>query len=76
MNQEKINEIYKEQMIESIKDEIQEFAEQDQYSVNNPYVKSLYKRLRELEGREQIEEEDYTPQFINGSDVPISGRYE
>ena len=76
MNQEEINEMYKEQMIESIRDEIQEFADQDQYSVNNPYVKSLYKRLRELEGREQIEEEDYTPQFIDGSDVPINGRYE
>lgn len=76
MNQEEINEMYKEQMIESIRDEIQEFAEQDQYSVNNPYVKSLYRKLRELEGREQVEEEDYTPQFIGGSDVPINGRYE
>ena len=62
--------------IEKIRKEIKEFADQDQYSANNPYVKSLYKRLRELEGREQIEEEDYEPQFIGGSDVPISGRYE
>lgn len=62
--------------IEEIRKEIKEFADQDQYSANNPYVKSLYKRLRELEGREQIEEEDYEPQFIGGSDVPISGRYE
>lgn len=76
MNQEEINEMYKEQMIESIRDKIKKFAEQDQYSSNNPYVKSLYRKLGELEGREQVEEEDYTPQFIDGSDVPINGRYE
>lgn len=62
--------------IEDIRRQIKEFADNDQYSVNNPYVKSLYRRLRELEGREQIEEEDYEPQFIGGSDVPICGRYE
>lgn len=62
--------------IEEIRKEIKEFADRDQYSVNNPYVKSLYNRLRELEGREPIEEEDYEPQFIGGSDVPIGGEYE
>ena len=62
--------------IEEIRKEIKEFADRDQYSVNNPYVKSLYNRLRELEGREQIKEEDYEPQFIDGSDVPIGGYYE
>ena len=62
--------------IKEIRAEIKRMAEQDQYSVNNDYVKSLYRELRELEGREQVEEEDYTPQFIGGSDVPIHGRYE
>lgn len=62
--------------IEEIRKEIKEFADRDQYSVNNPYVKSLYNRLRELEGKEPIEEDDYEPQFIGGSDVPIGGDYE
>lgn len=62
--------------IEEIRKEINEFAKQDQYSANNPYVKALYNRLRELEGREQIEEEDYEPYFIGDSDVPICGDYE
>ena len=65
-----------EQRINEIKKEIQAFAEQDQYSVNNAYVKSLYNELRELENREPIEEEIYEEQFINGSDVPIGGYYE
>lgn len=62
--------------IEEIRETIQKFANQGQYSVNNPYVKSLYRRLRELENREQIEEDDYEPIFIGGSDVPINGYYE
>lgn len=62
--------------IEEIKKTIDEFAKQDQYSANNPYVKSLYRRLRELEGREQVKEETYEEYFIDGSDVPRSGRYE
>lgn len=62
--------------IEEIRKKINNFAKQDQYSANNPYVKALYNRLRELEGREQIEEKDYEPQFIGGSDVPVNGRYE
>lgn len=62
--------------IKEIKELIQKFANEGQYSANNPYVKSLYNRLRELEGREQIVEEDYTPRFIDGSDVPINGHYE
>lgn len=63
--------------IEEIRETIQKFANQGQYSVNNPYVKSLYRRLRELENREQVEEEDdYEEVFIDGSDVPINGYYE
>lgn len=62
--------------IEEIREKINEFAKQDQYSVNNPYVKALYNRLRELEGKEQIEEEDYEPYFIGDSDVPLCGDYE
>ena len=63
--------------IQEIRDIIDNFANQGQYSANNEYVKALYRRLRELEGRKQIEEEErYEPQFIGGSDVPISGRYE
>lgn len=65
-----------ERRIKRIKGIIKEFADQDQYSANNEYVKALYRELRELEGREQIEEEDYEPQFIGGSDVPINGYYE
>lgn len=65
-----------EERIQEIKRIINNFANEGQYSANNEYVKALYRELRELEGREQIEEEDYTPQFIGGSDVPINGRYE
>lgn len=65
-----------EQRINEIRKEIKAFAEQDQYSVNNAYVKSLYNELRELENREPIEEEIYEEQFIDGSDVPINGYYE
>jgi hypothetical protein len=62
--------------IEEIRNLIDEFAKDGQYSVNNPYVKALYRELRELLGEDPIEEEDYTPQFIGGSDVPIGGYYE
>lgn len=63
--------------IKEIKATIQRFAEQEQYSVNNEYVKALYKRLRDLENRPQIEDdEDFEEKFIDGSDVPINGRYE
>lgn len=62
--------------IEEIKKTINEFAKNDQYSANNEYVKHLYKRLRELEGRKQIQEETYEEYFIDGSDVPKHGRYE
>ena len=65
-----------EKRIEEIKRIIKDFADADQYSANNEYVKALYRELRELEGREQIEEEDYEPVFIGGSDVPINGYYE
>lgn len=65
-----------EDEIQKIKDLINDFAKKDQYSVNNEYVKHLYKVLRELEGRQKIEEDDYEPQFIGGSDVPINGYYE
>ena len=40
------------------------------------HVKALYRELRELENREQIEEGEYEEYFIGGSDVPICGRYE
>ena len=62
--------------IEEIKKTIDEFTKNDQYSANNEYVKNLYRRLRELEGREQVQEETYEEYFIDGSDVPRSGRYE
>lgn len=62
--------------IKEIREIIDNFAKQDQYSANNPYVKSLYRRLRELEGREQVPDDDYEEYFIDGSDVPICGRYE
>lgn len=65
-----------QERIKEIERIIQDFANNDQYSANNEYVKALYKELRELEGREQIEEENYEPVFINGSDVPIGGYYE
>lgn len=66
----------KEERIAEIRKIIKNFADQDQYSTNNKYVKALYRELRDLEGREQIEEEDYEPRFIGGSDVPIDGYYE
>ena len=62
--------------IKEIKEIINKFANEGQYSVNNPYVKALYKELRELENKPQIKEENYSPQFIDGSDVPINGHYE
>ena len=65
-----------EERIKEIRRIIKDFADHDQYSANNEYVKALYRELRELEGREQIEEEDYEPIFIGGSDVPIGGYYE
>ena len=65
-----------EKRIEEIKRIIKDFADADQYSVNNEYVKALYRELRELEGREQIKEENYEPIFIGESDVPIGGYYE
>ena len=65
-----------EERIKEIRRIIKDFADHDQYSANNEYVKALYRELRELEGREQIEEEDYEPVFIDGSDVPIGGYYE
>ena len=66
-----------QERIEEIKRIIKDFADHDQYSANNEYVKALYKELRELEGREQIKnDDDYEPVFIGGSDVPINGYYE
>lgn len=62
--------------IEEIKATIKAFADKDLYSANCEEVKYLYKRLRELENREPIEEDDYEPTFIGGSDVPIGGYYE
>lgn len=64
--------------IEEIRKTIKNFADRDLYSANCVEVKYLYKRLRELENRvdKMDYEEDYEPVFINGSDVPISGRYE
>lgn len=66
----------REERIKEIRKIIEDFAKHDQYSVNNEYVKALYRELRELENREPIKEEDYTPTFIGGSDVPINGYYE
>ena len=65
-----------EKRIEEIRRIIKDVADVDQYSTNNEYVKALYRELRELEGREQIKEEDYEPIFIDGSDVPIGRYYE
>lgn len=63
--------------IEEIREIINNFAKEGQYSANNPYVKSLYGRLRELEGREQVpDDDDYEEYFIDGSDVPRYGGYE
>lgn len=71
----------KMQEIKEIRKQIKEFSDADQYSANNPYVKSLYQRLRKLENRvDEIDYEEemrhYTPKFIGDSDVPIDGRYE
>lgn len=66
-----------QERIKEIKRIIKDFADNDQYSANNEYVKALYRELRELENREiEEEEDDYQEYFIGGSDVPISGRYE
>lgn len=63
--------------IEETRRIIKDFANQGLYSVNCQEVKFLYRRLRELEGREIIETQDnYEPIFIDGSDVPMNGRYE
>ena len=63
--------------IKEIREIIDNFASQGQYSANNEYVKSLYARLRELEGREQVpDDDDFEEYFIDGSDVPICGEYE
>ena len=68
--------------IEETRQIIDNFAKQDLYSANCIEVKHLYRRLRQLEAElegvecEEPEEEDYTPQFIGGSDVPIGGYYE
>ena len=75
----------KEEIQEQIKETkqiIDNFAKQDLYSANCIEVKYLYRRLRQLEAEledveyEEPEEEDYTPQFIGDSDVPIGGYYE
>lgn len=71
-----------EKQIEEIEETIQNFARNDLYSANCVEVKYLYKRKRELEAElknieyEEPEEDDYEPQFIGGSDVPIGGYYE
>ena len=79
-----MNEQQKE-LIEKNKKEIEEtrriirdFASKGLYSANCTEVKFLYRSLRQLEGREIIEDDSrkYEPVFIDGSDVPISGRYE
>lgn len=68
--------------IEEIHEIIDDFASKDLYSANCETVKYLYKELHRLEAEvdgmdyEEPEEEDYTPQFIGGSDVPIGGYYE
>lgn len=72
----------KMQRIEEIEEIIQNFAKQDLYSANCVEVRHLYREKRRLQAeiddadyKEEIEE-DYTPQFIDGSDVPINGYYE
>lgn len=62
--------------IKNIKATIRDFAKHDLYSANCIEVKMLYRRLRELENRPQPKEEDFTEKWIDGSDVPINGRYE
>lgn len=72
----------KMERIEEIEKIIQNFANQDLYSANCPEVKYLYREKRQLQAEidnadyEEAIEEDYTPQFIDGSDVPINGYYE
>ena len=73
---ENMTEEERKERIAEIRKIIKNFADQDQYSANNEYVKALYRQLRDLEGRPQIEEEDYEPVFIGESDVPIGGHYE
>lgn len=73
---------YIEKQIKEIEETIQKFADRDLYSANCEEVKYLYRRKRQLEAElneveyEEPEEEDYEPQFIGGSDVPIGGYYE
>lgn len=55
---------------------INDYAKHGLYSANCIEVKMLYRKLRELENRPQVEDEVYEEKFIDGSDVPISGRYE
>lgn len=65
-----------EQEIQRIREIIRDFARKGLYSANCIEVKMLYRRLRELENRPQPKEEDFTEKWIDGSDVPINGRYE
>lgn len=71
-----------EKEIKETKETIKNFADDDLYSANCIEVKYLYRKLRRLEAElkdveyKEPEEEDYTPQFIGGSDVPIGGHYE
>lgn len=62
--------------IKNIRATIRDFANHDLYSSNCIEVKMLYRRLRELENRTIPEEENYDEKWIDGSDVPINGRYE
>ena len=72
----------KMERIEEIERIIQDFARKDLYSANCVEVKYLYREKRRLQAEiddadyEEAIEEDYTPQFIDGSDVPIGGYYE
>lgn len=72
----------KMQRIEEIERIIRDFASKDLYSANCVEVKYLYREKRRLQAEiddadyEEAIEEDYTPQFIGGSDVPIDGYYE
>ena len=67
-----------QERIEEIKRIIKDFADHDQYSANNEYVKALYRELRILESRDDFveDDDDYEEYFIDGSDVPINGYYE
>lgn len=72
----------KMERIKEIERIIKNFANQDLYSANCPEVKYLYREKHQLEAEidgidyEEAIEENYTPQFIDGSDVPINGYYE